>query len=220
MCQEVGKLAGKIQELLKLELPGSHSHQKMMPENRKLFSDLQVERLAAVVVLLFPEGGDIKISLIQRTRYDGAHSGQISFPGGMKEGSDPDLKYTGLRETSEETGIFPDDIQILGSLSPVIIPVSRFEVHPFVGMVYKTPHFRPDPKEVEFMINIPVRHFLEGRNRLKEEWNLSGTDIKIPFFQYENFRIWGATAMIFSEFLDVIEAIEQDLWALQCSGND
>lgn len=163
------------------------------------------------MILLFQENSEIKITFIKRTEYEGVHSGQISFPGGMKESSDRGLLHTSIRETSEETGIDGEDINILGEISPLFIPVSNFEVKPFVGYLKHTPEFHPDPVEVDHMIIIPLRHFLKKENLKKEKWNLSGEGVWVPFYSFKNYRIWGATAMILSEFLDIIEELEPDL---------
>lgn len=213
-------IADQIRDLLHLGLPGKASHEKMIPETRQLFNESTIEKQAAVLILLFPDDGGIRFSFIQRTKYDGVHSGQISLPGGIKEDVDIDLRQTAIRETCEETGISAHDIKILGKLSPINIPVSRFEVHPFVGYISCRPEFRTDAREVEFMINIPILHFLQGRNRRTEIWNLHNTEVLVPFFIYKNHKIWGATAMIISEFLDIIEGIEPDQWIQQYSGND
>ncbi len=166
---------------------------------------------AAVLILLFENDSELHITLIKRTEYEGVHSGQISFPGGMKEPSDRDLLHTAMRETSEETGIKAEDIKIAGKLSPIYIPVSKFKVQPFVGYLEYAPEFCPDPVEVDHMIIVPVKHLLKPEYLKKEKWNLSGEEVWVPFYSFNHYKIWGATAMILSEFMDVIEGIEPDL---------
>jgi 8-oxo-dGTP pyrophosphatase MutT (NUDIX family) len=219
MSRKIQKLAYKIKDLLQGELPGEKAHFKMMPEVRRSFGRNKTPREAAVILLIFPEDRYIKIALIRRTMYDGDHSGQISFPGGTKEETDHDHYHTCIRETAEETGIPEEDINIIGKLSPIYIPISAFVVQPFIAYIDYTPEFKPDPTEVQYMINIPVIHFLRKENIKKEKWNLSGMSIKVPFYIFMNHKIWGATAMILSEFIDLIEAIGPDQWILQYSDN-
>lgn len=211
MAKDINKLSYIISDLLQSELPGERSHLKMIPSVRRSFKKNIKDKSAAVMILLFQENSEIKITFIKRTEYEGVHSGQISFPGGMKESSDRGLLHTSIRETSEETGIDGEDINILGEISPLFIPVSNFEVKPFVGYLKHTPEFHPDPVEVDHMIIIPLRHFLKKENLKKEKWNLSGEGVWVPFYSFKNYRIWGATAMILSEFLDIIEELEPDL---------
>lgn len=213
-------LAKEISPLLENKLPGKRAHKKMIPEVRRTFGMSKKKRVAAVMILLFPKEGYINIALIQRTRYDGDHSGQISLPGGIKELSDRDLLHTSVRETAEETGVPARDIKIIGKLSPIYIPVSAFRVQPFVAYLEYAPRFKPDPVEVDYLILVPVLHFLNNHNRKIEKWNLSGRDIKVPFFSFQGYKIWGATAMILSEFIDIIEAVEPDLWFHRYSDSD
>lgn len=220
MHKQIERIADEVRELLKHELPGETAQNKMIPETRKRFKPGPVKREAAVLIILYPDKKDIKVSLIKRSEYEGAHSGQISFPGGMKELTDSNLQMTATREASEETGIDISELLVLGKLTPITIPVSSFKVQPFVAYCTHTPAFKPDPVEVEYMINIPVIHLLAGNNRKKEKWNLGNFEAQVPFFSYNSFKIWGATAMILSEFLDVIEGIEPDLWSVEYSDND
>lgn len=201
----------RIRILLTGELPGEKAHNLMIPEVRKKIEIPEQNREAAVMILLYPDRDSVNIVLIKRAEYDGAHSGQISFPGGMKEESDPDLMTTAIREIAEETGLIPTRIRMLGKLSPICIPVSAFQVQPFVACYDKTPEFNPDPVEVDFLITIPLVHLLDKGNRKKEKWNLSGIRTEVPFFEYNNFKIWGATAMIMSEFIEIIEEAGPDL---------
>lgn len=211
MAKDIKKISETISDLLRSELPGERSHIKMIPSVRRSFKNNLQDKSAAVLILLFREDSEIKIAFIKRTEYEGVHSGQISFPGGMKEVSDRDLLHTSIRETSEETGINSEDIKVLGRISPLYIPVSNFEVQPYVAYMEYTPCFQPDPIEVDHMINVPLKHLMNKEYRKKEKWNLSGEKTWVPFYSFKNYKIWGATAMMLSEFLDIIEDIEQDL---------
>jgi 8-oxo-dGTP pyrophosphatase MutT (NUDIX family) len=114
------------------------SHKKMAPTMRLHFTDEMIDnknpRDAAVLVLLYPNANNkIQILLTKRASYNGAHSGQISFPGGKKDTSDLNLKQTALRETKEETGIILQPENILKKLSKTYIPPSNFWVYPFLA---------------------------------------------------------------------------------------
>ncbi len=211
MSKGIKEISKTIKRLLESELPGKTSHLKMIPETRRSFKNNVRDKQAAVMLLLFQENDEIKLSFIKRNEYKGVHSGQISFPGGMRENADRDLLHTSLRETSEETGINEKDINVLGKISTLYIPVSNFVVQPYVAYLDFSPTFDPDPVEVKFMIKVPLKHLLNKDNRKKEQWNLSGDEVRVPFFFYKDFKIWGATAMMLSEFLDIIQDIEPDL---------
>lgn len=194
----------QLESALLLPLPGLESQMRMAPEGRRELKLGMNEKPASVMLLLFPEEGNIRIVFIKRNDYDGMHSGQISFPGGRAETYDKNMAQTALRETYEEIGITSKEIEIIGRLSTLHIPVSNFVVYPFVGYINKKPEFKPDPKEVKFVITANLSVFLEPSTLIKEEWELFGELIKVPFFNVENQKIWGATAMILSEFIEVI----------------
>ena len=96
---------------------------------------------SAVCILLYEKDGEIVFPLIERVVYDGVHSGQISFPGGKKDETDPDLKITALRELHEETGIKVDEENVAGQLSQLYIPPNKFFVFPFFFPFDLPPHF-------------------------------------------------------------------------------
>lgn len=129
------------------------------------------------------------------------HAGQIALPGGRIEKGETALE-TALRETWEEIGITRGQIEILGTLSELYVQVSRFQIHPFVGWLDKKPEFVINKNEVEKTISFPL-HLI--KNPLKEiELNTFTGLLKVPFIGFEGEIIWGATAMILSEFYDVI----------------
>jgi 8-oxo-dGTP pyrophosphatase MutT (NUDIX family) len=194
-----------LEEGLKNPLPGQDFQFSMAPEVRREMDYVTPGRPAAVMILLFPDADRIKIVFIKRTEYNGPHSGQISFPGGMFEIFDKDLEATAIRETTEETGISGIKINILGKLSLLHIPVSNFTVHPFVGVLQEIPVFKPDPAEVKYLITEDLSDFFNPFCRIREEWTLFGEAVNVPIFSINSHQIWGATAMILSEFLEVID---------------
>jgi 8-oxo-dGTP pyrophosphatase MutT (NUDIX family) len=160
---------------------------------------------AAVLILLYPVDGIIHTVFIQRPEYDGVHGGQISFPGGKKEPDDKDLLHTAFREASEETGINPANLKIIGALTPLFIPVSNTVVTPFVGWSAKKPLFTPEAKEVVFIIEADIRSFMDNSIIKIKPFEIRGELIEIKYFDFNGNVIWGATAMILYELLTLIK---------------
>ena len=197
------KAFDNIKVQLSGELPGQVAQMKMAPVVRiPLNINTQMQK-AAVLILLYPCDGSLYTLLIKRTEYEGPHSGQISLPGGKFETQDLDLASTSLRETAEETGINASKINIIGRLTTLEIPVSNFEVHPFVGCTNKKPGFSPDPAEVEYLIEADLNELVNPDIRKTKVMNIGGYAVELPFYDYNGNHIWGATAMMLSEFLEV-----------------
>ena len=195
---------------LDLPLPGEKAQMAMAPLTRKEalseYSDLDKIKPSAVLVLFYYDRQQVKFVLIKRATYNGIHSGQIAFPGGQYEPTDPDLKTTALREAKEEVGINPEQVQILGELTKMYIPPSHFDVYPFVGFVRERPDFKVDNTETKEVVEVKLEDFLNPANQtVKTIHHLTGRDIEVPCFYLNNKIVWGATAMILSELLAVIE---------------
>ncbi len=143
--------------------------------------------------------------LIQRTAAENdQHSGQVSFPGGKKEISDNSYADCAKREAFEEIGVAMDSIEILGALTPLYIPVSNFHVFPFVGFIEKEPLWNKQTSEVSEIIPIPIAHFLSEENEKTTTVNGRGFSLEnTPYFDVNGKVVWGATAMILSEFREV-----------------
>lgn len=176
----------------------------MAPSGRTLKSNMKNCRESAVLLLIYKEKAQFRIVFIKRNEYKGPHSGQISFPGGMVELSDPDYAYTALRETEEETGLNRSEIEILGKLSPLYIPVSNFCVEPYVGWMSSIPDFKPDKNEVQYLICALLSELADIKNRKSGKFIYNGQEIVTPHFEIEGEIIWGATAMILNEFMALI----------------
>jgi 8-oxo-dGTP pyrophosphatase MutT (NUDIX family) len=189
-------------EMLQEALPGKPAQLLMAPTFRGSFPDQGKQIRAAVLALLYPTGGEIHLVLMKRNEYDGPHSGQISFPGGAWEPNDETLEQTAIRETREELGV-EDGIEILGALTPLHIPVSNFMVSPFVGWIDNTPAFRPDRSEVQYVIEVSLRELLDPANSDSETLYHHNRPVEAPFYRVGKDKIWGATAMILSEFLQL-----------------
>ena len=201
---------GWLKERLLKPLPGRGA-QELMGARVKPMPDVLPEnaRASAVLSLLFLHNDHLHTLLIQRTDDGKAHSGQISFPGGRYESSDGDLVTTALREANEEVGIAAADVEILGGLTPLYIPVSNFIVHPFIGYSGKQLFYTPSSNEVARTIEVPLEELLHPERKAKVEVT-SPVDKTfrrtVPAYRLNDGTIiWGATAMIFSELQVLFE---------------
>lgn len=206
----LSKLSENISRLTSGEWPGNPSvRQRMAPEIRGIPLADQVIRKAAVMILLFPADEGISFVLIRRTHDNGPHSNQISLPGGMAENKDENLKETAIREIMEETGVIGKDINISGKLTELVIPVSNTEVHPFIGYLDYKPSFNPDPTEVDYLIVVPLNKILDPYIVQTDQKLIDGKPIQVPCYYINGEKIWGATAMILSEFIDLVQQAGQ-----------
>jgi 8-oxo-dGTP pyrophosphatase MutT (NUDIX family) len=164
-------------------------------------------KIGSVLLLLYPKDGQIFLPLMKRPDYDGTHGGQVSFPGGKREENDKSLIETALREGHEEVGIVMEDVKLLGNLSQHYITASNFKVLPVVGYVNYAPSFIPDRYEVEEVLEVNLGHLL-NKNTLKKKEILvrKKYNIVTPYFDVDGHVVWGATAMMLSEFLTLIKS--------------
>jgi 8-oxo-dGTP pyrophosphatase MutT (NUDIX family) len=197
-----GKFIENLETILKEDLPGQKAQYKMAPLRK--VPDLPVSETgkASVLILLYSRKGELWTLFIKRTIYRGHHSGQVSFPGGKSEMTDKSPAHTALREASEETGVDPSTIKILGTLTPLHIPVSNIEVLPVVGYTDNEPGFSISENEVEYIIEVPLNELM---NKMTTEKKLvvNSEIIKVPGYLVQDEYIWGATAMILSEFIEI-----------------
>ena len=196
-----------LKQALTRPLPGVDAQSLMSPSVRftgnKQF-DRAHARLSSVLILLYQKNGEWHIPLIQRPKYDGAHSGQVSFPGGKFEEGDASYLDTALREAEEEIGICREGLTFISQLSSLYIPNSNFVVYPQVCITDEQPVFRPDLREVETVIEVPVRQLLLPDTIHRFIRSINGVIVDAPFYKVDNYVIWGATAMILSEFLSLV----------------
>lgn len=204
------KLINKIKkEIADSKLPGQDAQLKMISYKKKLKPPAKDAKKAGILILLYLKKKDLFTVLIQRNKYPGVHSGQISFPGGQKEKNDKDLIHTAIREAEEELGADLTNINIIGTLTPLYIEVSNFDVLPVIGWLKGTPTFKPDIKEVENIIEIKLKDLLDDKNIDFLNFTKFGKKIKAPCYSIKKFQIWGATAMIISELVEIIKIIEK-----------
>jgi len=185
--------------------------QLQMTSNRRVREMMEFRKpgqaiKSSVLVLLFPGKEDAQPTFVVTLRptYEGIHSGQISLPGGRFELTDENLIQTALRETDEEIGVDPAEVTIIGQLTELYIPPSNYLVQPYVGYTSGSPVFHPQPKEVEQIIEIPVRQLLDKQNVVEKEISVAGIQFSTPSFVIDGTTIWGATAMILNEFKEIL----------------
>ena len=155
------------------------------------------QRKAAVLFPLVMRD-DWKVILTQRPETMPSHPGQIAFPGGKAEVGET-ISQTALRETEEEIGVKPDDIELLGRL-PSFNAVSEYRITPFVGVVASTAKIIPDPREVESAFEVPLSFLMNPENHLRREVFFDGQDHVLFDMPYNEANgrhrnIWGMTAM-------------------------
>jgi len=204
---KLSKLSQKLQIRLINNLPGKDEQWRMRVTSDKSYNFDNTEEDAiqsAVLILLYEENGVICFTLTERTQTVEHHRGQISLPGGARE-TDEKLSSTAIRETQEEIGIYAYDVDLIGALSPLFVPVTGFIINPFVGIINANFDPQPAPEEVETVISVHVNELLNDDNELQEKRNLSGYDVNIPYFLLSGHKVWGATAMILSEFKTVLK---------------
>lgn len=200
-----------ISEALLRPLPGQSAQMQMAPPYREAM-DMNVilqrqPRFGGVLLLLVEKAQKLEIVFTRRMDYAGVHSGQISFPGGKKEADDIDLTATALRETQEEIGVEPDKLQVIGRLSELYIPPSNFLVYPTVACALQPLAFKAQEREVREIFTIPLHFFLQQENRRTTTIPFAnGNAIDVPAFIYGDAVIWGATAIILSEFAAVLQS--------------
>ncbi|GAB4299600.1 MAG: CoA pyrophosphatase [Marinilabiliales bacterium] len=213
---QIDSFLSQLRLMLSRDLPGVKAHDKMASTLKNYSSNFNHKGyspiISAVGIFLFVENKEIHSVLIKRSEYKGYHSGQIGLPGGKMEKDDKDILYTALREAKEEIGIDINKIDNIGRLSDIYIPLSNIKVSPFVFYYKKqTPNFTIDPHEVVHLIKFPVKLLLDAKNIKREKMNYFGYNIDVPYFDIYNYHVWGATAMILSEFVEVLKCITPEL---------
>ena len=174
----------------------------MLPETRRLHPPAVGDdaRQAAVLLLLWPQDEALHFVLTRRASDLRGHSGQISLPGGRCDPADRDHVATALRETGEELGIPAGDVRPLGFLDSLYIPPSNYLVHPVVGALDAPPRFRPRAAEVAEVLQVPLAQLFDPRLK-RESWHRrAGHSLRIPWYDFAGQMVWGATAMLLSEF--------------------
>lgn len=197
-----------LEEAMRKPLPGKEAHLDMLPKemaSRILIPPDKSARLSSVLLAIYPEKDIPTLLFIKRQEYNGAHSGQISFPGGKKEEQDASMWHTALRESEEEINLDTSNIKKIGKLTDMYVERSNHIVHPYVGILPKAENLIPDTYEVQciikasipFLVNqVSMKHFTLNRNKV---------DYNMPYYDLHGEVLWGATAMMACEFIAVIK---------------
>ena len=206
----------RIAALLAEGLPGKTAQAEMCPALMRpvLMKGTPPQAVnSAVNLLLRPAGGGASFSellewrvlLIRRNTYYGVHSGQIALPGGKCE---PGETYwqTACRETFEEVGVTEDCLSRLGELTSVYVLPSNYVIHPFVCIVRCSDALEVNPREVADYKFVPLAELDPARSRMHDFSYPDGSVKASPAWLYQDYVIWGATAMILSEFYRVLAA--------------
>ncbi len=161
------------------------------------------------MALFYPDQDkNARLLLILRKVYQGVHSNQIGFPGGKVEKQDRNLMDTALRETHEEVGVPPDKVEIIKELSEVYIPPSNFLVQPFMGIYPDPQPFVKEESEVERLVEVYLKDFLDDSNHIEEILSTSyAKNINVPAFKLNGYTVWGATAMMLSEIKELLRQV-------------
>jgi 8-oxo-dGTP pyrophosphatase MutT (NUDIX family) len=161
---------------------------------------------AAVLLPLYDNGGDLHVLFTVRSELVEHHKGQISFPGGAHDATDPDLRFTAVRETFEEVGVAMDHVDVIGQLDEMIT-VSNFLVRPFVGVITQPgPYpFAHSEIEVAEILEVPLTHLRDDVNVVVEPRLYQGREIIAYSYRFGDHLIWGATARILRQFLELLE---------------
>lgn len=204
----------RIVKVTKMKLPGLSVQLEMAPQERLKEAIAEARRvnnakLAGVMALFYPAADQqTSLVLIERKSYKGVHSGQVGFPGGKIEKKDQSLLATALRETEEEVGVPKEQITVIRELSEIYIPPSNFFVYPFLGISHTTPHFIPEKREVESIIEVKLEDFLDNQCITTRTLTTSYfSEITVPAFYLNDFVVWGATAMMLNEVRELLKKV-------------
>lgn len=203
------ELVKRLKDRLELPLPGGDAHEPFravsVGDVKPLFDHKLPPKPGGVLIALFESNGRIKFPLIKRQEYLGAHSGQISLPGGKCEPGE-DVVTTALREAREEIGISESSVSVVGTLSDFFVMPSNFMVTPVLGYLSSPPKFFPDPHEVNRIIEADLSDIVQPEAMKQKEILAAGKFRMIaPHFEIDNEIVWGATAMMLNELRILIQ---------------
>ncbi len=201
----------RLQAALAAPLPGLDAQLRMAPQPRIGWDPRVIPpglRDAAALLLVYPRRDALHVPLTVRGAELRSHTGQVALPGGSVDPNES-IELAALREASEEVGVPPASVRLLGRLTPLHIPVSGFLLHPIVGITDTRPDFLPAEWEVARILEVPLATLRDPGIVQREQWTRERAgrtvEIEVPFFEIDGEKVWGATAMVLAEFLDVME---------------
>jgi len=189
------------------------AHAEMEPETRKFAKPLDKRyferKESAVALILYPKSGQHNLLYIKRPVYNGAHSGQVAFPGGKQDPEDENLLHTSIRECKEEIGVSLRKDEYIGELSSLFIPVSNINVVPYLFLLNKEPSLKLDTREVEYVFSVSLEDLMNDTLLGLDYKTMQGEELKIPYFQFSGHKVWGATSMITNELKYMLKKSER-----------
>jgi 8-oxo-dGTP pyrophosphatase MutT (NUDIX family) len=191
-------------------LPGVEAQRRFVPTPTR--PDWRIDhypddaRLAAGLLLLYPHGGSVVAPLTVRASGLARHAGQISLPGGAVDAGET-LAQAALREASEEIGVDPGAVRILGELTPVHVIVSGFTLHPVVGVADARPAFVAAPGEVDEIVEVALADLRDASRIRRGSRVREGVAVEYPYFDLAGHQVWGATAMVLGEFVCLLDEV-------------
>ncbi len=201
-----------IKKELSSDLPGLETQRKLAAKGREIASTQNIKENATVAIIMISSLEKMEIVFTKRTVYNGHHSGQVSFPGGKAEANDHSLVETAIRESDEEIGVKIRKQDLLGKLTPLYIPVSGFKVQPFVFScsIKNKLEFILDHHEVEYAFLYTIQDLFRKNLIHTIQLELENSlVITTPYYAIKNEIVWGATAMILSEFIAILERVKK-----------
>lgn len=202
-----------LKERFKEKLPGEEAHLSMAPLGRKplnYYLSLNIDyRNGSVLSHFYPIDNQPHLLFIQRSEDGKTHSGQIAFPGGTQDTIDADLQQTALREAYEEVGLKQSEVNIIGQLSNLYIPVSKFMVQPYVSYGNSIPEFKLSADEVQQVLPLKVSELANPSIiKAKRIRTFNGILNDVPCYEIAGVTIWGATAMMLAELLYISKGFD------------
>lgn len=202
-----------LEKRVQLPMPGDVAHKKMKPKMANgapiKLKHATAPRKGGVLILFYEDDDIVRFPLIQRPTYEGIHSGQMALPGGKHELEDSDQYQTALRESREEIGVDQEKVQIIGSLSEFYVSASNYMVLPVIGKIDRVPDFVPEPREVQEIVTPAVTQLIDPlRLKEKEITVRNGISLNCPYFDLDGRTVWGATAMMLSELVEILKEFQ------------
>jgi len=199
----IGDLEGRLRAALAGPLPGATAQQALAPRPRRawnMFPWNGPPKDASALLLLYPGPEGPRFVLTVRSETLPRHRGQVSLPGGALDPGET-VEEAALREAHEEVGIDRAEVRVLGRLSPLDIPVSGFTLYPVIAVADRRPALHAADGEVERILEVPLREMLDPSRLRRRRAVREGIEVDVPYFDLGADELWGATAMVLSEFL-------------------